>query len=174
MKGNGVVKRTLIALVLTGFAPAALAEPGPPRPGAELPDAARANAGLPLWLAGTWMMQNGARWADMVWTSPRGGMILGLGRTGFGADLESWEAVRIVRRADGSIGLVAQRKGGPALDYPLAVAGADSIEFSNVTHSPQRIRLWREGQLLMTETSQMDGGEAERMNYRPVETAPKD
>lgn len=149
---------------------------GPPAPESvpDVPDAARANAGLPAWLAGTWMMQAGARWADMVWTSPRGGMILGVGRSGFGPEQESWEMLRIVRSKDGAITLLAQRKGGAALEYPLAVAGADSIEFANAAHTPQRVRLWRAGQLLMTETSRLDGSEAERVNYRPVELPPAD
>lgn len=148
--------------------------PDPDLTDPDLPNAEKANAGLPLWLAGTWMMQDGARWADAVWTTPRGGMILGLMRNGFGAGQDSWEALRIVRKKDGLITLVTERKGGPALDYPLAVAGADSMEFSDAAHSPQRIRLWRAGQLLMTETSRLDGSDAVRMNYRPVETAPKD
>lgn len=119
-------------------------------------------------------MQDGAAWADAVWTAPRGGMMLGLGRTGFGPDVESWDSVRIERKTDGTISLVMQRKGGVALDYPQAIAGADSVEFASLQHEPQRIRFWRAGQLLMTETSRMDGTEASRLYYRPVETAPKD
>jgi len=170
-----------IAVVAAAFASAAAAGAqtlriGPPGPEAAtaVPDAERINAGLPAWLAGTWVMQAGARWADAVWTSPRGGMMLGLGRSGFGAEQESWETLRIVRTTAGAISLVVQRQGGTALDYPLAVSGAESIEFASAAHRPQRIRLWRAGQLLMTETSALDGSEAERMNYRPVETAPTD
>ena len=133
------------------------------------PLSAEVAAPLPAWLAGTWAM-----WADEVWMSPRGGMMLGLGRTGFGPDVETWETSRIVRRDDGTVSLVAQRKGGATLDYPLVVAGAESLEFANAAHEPQRIRFARQGQLLMIETSKIDGSEASRMNYRPVETAPKD
>ena len=93
---------------------------------------------------------------------------------GFGPDVESWESSRIVRRADGTVSLVAQRKGGAALDYPLIVAGADSMEFANAAHDPQRIRFARQGQLLMIEISKIDGSDAVLRNYRPVETAPKD
>ena len=96
------------------------------------------------------------------------------GPTGFGPDVETWETSRIVRRDDGTVSLVAQRKGGATLDYPLVVAGAESLEFANAAHEPQRIRFARQGQLLMIETSKIDGSEASRMNYRPVETAPKD
>ena len=142
--------------------------------GVAVPASGDMAAPLPAWLAGTWAMEDGARWADEIWTSPRGGMMLGLGRTGFGPDVESWESSRIVRRADGTVSLVAQRKGGAALDYPLIVAGADSMEFANAAHDPQRIRFARQGQLLMIEISKIDGSDAVLRNYRPVETAPKD
>ncbi|MES2492859.1 MAG: DUF6265 family protein [Pseudomonadota bacterium] len=167
------IATVLLAATAVGAQTLHIGPPGPDR-APVVPDAERANAGLPAWLAGTWAMEAGARWADAVWTSPRGGMILGLGRKGFGAEQESWEALRIVRTKAGVISLTARRAGGAELDYPLAVAAAESIEFANAAHTPQRIRLWRAGQLLMTETSALDGSEAERMNYRPVETGVKD
>jgi len=130
---------------------------------------------LPAWLAGTWAMEQGAAWADEVWTGPRGGMMLGLARSGFGPDVESWESLRIVLKPGGALVYVVQAKGGTAVEFPLAVASASAVEFANPGHAfPQRIRFWREGQLLMSEASKMDGSEAVRMNFRPVETAPKD
>ena len=146
-----------------------------------LATAARASApadaatALPEWLAGTWAMEHGADWADEVWTSARGGMMLGLGRTGFGPDIQSWETARIMRRPGGSLSFIVQTKGGAAVEFPLAVASAYAIEFANPANAfPQRIRFWREGQLLMTELAKMDGSGAVRTNYRPVETAPRD
>jgi hypothetical protein len=128
------------------------------------------NAGLPEWLAGTWTMEQGSKWADEVWTSPRGGMMLGLARTGFGPNLESWENTRIIRKLDGSISLFAQSEGKLAVEFPLAVSSAESVEFANASHDfPQRIRYWRQGQLLIAEISKIDGSEAVRWNYRPVE-----
>lgn len=127
---------------------------------------------LPGWMAGTWAMESGASWADEMWTDPRDGLMLGIGRSGFGAKVESWEMTRIVRKADGAIVFVAQPKGAPPTEFPLAVMSAQAIEFANPRHDyPQKIRYWREGQLLMAETSKMDGSEAVRWNYRPV-TAP--
>lgn len=120
-------------------------------------------------------MESGAAWADEVWTSARGNMMLGLGRTGFGPDIQSWQTAHIVRKPDGSLCYIVQSKGGAPVEFPVAVASAYAIEFANPAHDfPQRIRFWREGQLLMTELSKMDGSEAVRTNYRPVETAPKD
>lgn len=135
----------------------------------------RAAPDLPEWLGGTWAMESGSAWADEVWTSARGGMMLGFYRQGFGSGVEAWESLRIERKAGGALVLVMQAKGGAGTEYGLAVAGANSIEFTNPAASfPQRIRYWREGQLLMTEMARMDGSEAVRMNFRPVETAPRD
>ena len=129
--------------------------------------------GLPGWMAGTWMTENGAIWADEMWTDPRDGMMLGIGRNGFGTKVESWEMTRIVRRADGAIVFIAQPKGAAATEFPLAVTSEQAIEFANPRHDyPQKIRYWREGQLLMAEISKMDGSDAMRWNYRPVVTAP--
>ena len=130
---------------------------------------------LPGWLAGTWSREAGAAWADEIWTSARGGMMLGLGRTGFGPDVDGWETARIERKAGGELALVVQRKGEATVELPMVVAGPDSIEFASPvagSSGGQRIRFWREGQLLMREVSRIDGSEAVRMNFRPVETAP--
>jgi hypothetical protein len=130
---------------------------------------------LPEWLAGTWAMEAGAAWADEIWTSGRGGMMLGLYRLGFGTKAEEWHMARIESRPSGALVLVIHDKGGSAVEYAQGVASASTIEFTNASRSfPQRIRFWREGQLLMTELSKIDGSEAQRRNFRPVETAPKD
>ena len=141
-----------------------------------VPMPAGAAAELPGWLAGTWTMEDGAAWGDAVWTSPRGGMMLGLGRIGFGPQVESWQSLQITRRPDGTLVLTAQLPGGAATEWPMVLAGPGSAEFARTSAAagPQRIRYWREGQLLMVETSRLDGSEAERLNYRPVETAPRD
>lgn len=138
------------------------------------------NAGLPAWMAGTWVMQDGSAWGDEVWMAPRGGAMIGMARTGFGPKMESWEVTRIQRKADGRIVFFAQPFGRPASEFPAAVQSEDAIEFANPLHDyPQRIRYWRQGQLLMAEISRIDGTKAVRFNYRPVaapvlETPPKE
>lgn len=126
---------------------------------------------LPAWLAGTWMRENGANWAEELWTAPRHGQMLGIARDGFGPDVTSWAYLRIEQAADGNPILIMQPSGGAAVRYPLAVASDAAIEFANAAEKTrQRIRFSREGQLLVIETSRMDGSEAERWNYRPVAT----
>lgn len=127
---------------------------------------------LPAWLAGTWARESGANWAEEVWTAPRHGQMLGIARDGFGPDVTTWAYLRIEdERVSGPV-LVMQKAGGTAIRYPLAVASEAAIEFANPAAEParQRIRFSREGQLLVIETSRMDGSEAERWNFRPVAT----
>lgn len=124
---------------------------------------------LPGWMAGNWLMENGASWSDEFWTQPRGGMMIGGARSGFGPGLEMWETTRIMRKADGSISLYAQPRGKEASEFPMVTSGVQSVEFANAAHDyPQRIRYWRQGQLLMAEIAKIDGSDAVRWNYRPV------
>ncbi len=137
------------------------------------PIPALAAPAFPAWLAGTWQMENGAAWADELWMAPRGEVMLGLGRQGFGPDVEEWHTARITRRGDGLVYSFRTRDGA-AVEWPLVVASADAMEFAGPGGTfPQRVRFSRAGQLLMIELSQLDGSEAVRRNYRPVETAPK-
>ena len=124
---------------------------------------------LPEWMAGTWMMQDGAEWFDEMWTDPRCGIMLGLGRNGFGSELNGWELMQIRQGSDGRIKLIARPDGKPPVEFPLVLISEEAIEFANPAHDyPQRIRYWRQGKLLMAEISLLDGSRSLRWNYRPV------
>lgn len=128
-----------------------------------------ADEGLPGWMSGSWLMEDGAHWADEYWSVPRGGMMIGAGRIGFGNRIEVWEHTRIVRKADGTLSFYAQPRGAPAAEFPMVTTSAQAIEFANPAHDyPQRIRYWRQGQLLMAEIARIDGSDAVRWNFRPV------
>ncbi len=129
---------------------------------------------LPEWLAGTWLMEDGANWSDAVWTDPRGGMMLGLSRSGFGPQLQGWDVLQIRQQGDGRISLIAQPQDRAPVEFPLVLISAEAIEFANPANGwPQRIRYWRQGKLLMAEMSRLDGSDAQRWNFRPV-VAPQD
>ena len=150
-----MIPRFLLPLVLAMAAvPSATQDSGAPLPG---------------WLAGAWVMESGAAWADETWSAPRGGMMIGSGRSGFGPELRDWEQTRIVRRPDGRLVFIAQPGGGKATEFPLVTMSEAAIEFANPSHDyPQRIRYERVGQLLIAELSRMDGSEATRAQYRLV------
>ena len=130
----------------------------------------QARAGeLPDWLTGEWLQNAGDRWSEEVWTLPRGGTMIGVGRTGRGESLRGWEVMRIVRAADGSLALHAAPDGGPATIFPAVEQGVRDVTFANPDHDyPQRIRYWREGRLLMAETSKMDGSGTQNWTYSPA------
>lgn len=126
---------------------------------------------LPEWMAGTWMMEDGANWSDQVWTDPRGGIMFGIARAGFGQQLESWQAAQIRFKPGGQVSLFLQAQGGNPIEFPLVLISEEAIEFANPSNGyPQRIRYWRQGKLLMAEMSLLDGSEVMRWNFRPVVT----
>ncbi|MFA7588188.1 MAG: DUF6265 family protein [Novosphingobium sp.] len=149
------MKRVLVAILLTISAPLAAQ--------------AKIEAPLPGWLTGSWLMEDGARWADEYWTPPRGGMMIGASRMGFGPELETWETTRIMRGTRGGLSLFVQRRGEAVVEFPLAHVSAAAVEFANPLNGfPQRIRYERVGQLLIAEVSRMDGSDTMRWQYRPV------
>ena len=149
--GKHIMKKLLLVLALVA-SPLAAAAPA-----------------LPDWLSGSWAMEDGASWAEEYWTSPRGGIMLGTGREGFGSEIKFWESMRITLNREGKLVLYAQPKGAPPTEFPMATMSDDAVEFTNPAHDyPQRIRYWRQGQLLMAESSKLDGSDAQRRNYRPV------
>ncbi|MEY4160237.1 MAG: hypothetical protein RLZZ136_858 [Pseudomonadota bacterium] len=96
-------------------------------------------------------------------------MMLGINRAGFGPTVESWDLIRIQRKPDGRLVYSVQERGGQAIDFVMRVASDEAIEFTNPAHDfPQRLRFWRQGQLLMAEAAKMDGSNVTRWNYRPV------
>lgn len=148
--------KTLLSLLFVLFAAPLAAQSG-------------LNSPLPAWMAGTWMMEDGASWSDEVWTDPRGGVMLGVSRSGFGPDLNNWEIAQIRVKRDGSVAFIVQPEGKQAVEFPMVLVSEEAIEFANPANDyPQRIRYWRQGKLLMAEISLLDGSRSMRWNYRPV------
>lgn len=126
-----------------------------------LTGAAPPSAELPGWLAGCWEQVDGEKWADECWTRPRGGILIGSGRSGHGATLKSWEAMQIVSASDGKVTFWASPNGAARVGFPLVSQGASEIVFANPAHDyPQRVRYWREGELLKAEIALADGSKA--------------
>jgi hypothetical protein len=121
-------------------------------------------------MAGAWDNRDGLDWSDEFWTPPRGGLMIGAGRTGReGREQTDFEHTRIVENPDGSLSYIAQPRGAPPTEFPMVGSGADWIEFANPAHDyPQRIRYWREGKLLKARISLMDGSNAYEVTYRPM------
>lgn len=126
-------------------------------------------ATFPSWMAGAWVSAEGDRWTEEFWTHPRDEMMIGASRAGQGDRLRSWEAIRIVLRADGTLAYVPMPNGGAPVEFALVRQDARSIEFANPAHDfPQRIRYWREGDRLRAEIALLDGSRAVGWSYAPI------
>ncbi len=132
-------------------------------------------ARLPAWMAGCWVDSEGTSWNEECWTTPRGGIMLGSGRTGRGDQLDSWETMQIMLDAperDGSRAALAFY-GSPRgerrtmFEWKPGAGEGDGIGFENPAHDyPQRIRYWRAGNRLEAEIAMLDGSRAIRWTYR--------
>jgi hypothetical protein len=124
------------------------------------------NDGLPGWMAGCWEMHDAGRWADECWTVPRGGMMIGSGRAGTGDSLASFEHMRIERGEGGALTFLASPGGKGWTAFAPAADPGEGITFVNPANDyPQRVRYWRDGELLMAEISLADGGRAMRWTF---------
>ena len=129
---------------------------------------------LPDWMAGCWEHRSEDRWTEECWTGPRGGIMLGSGRSGQGGVLNSWEVMQIevVETDDPAIApltFYGAPKGNNRTAFTwVRSSNEPGITFVNAGHDyPQRIRYWRDGRYLMAEVSLADGSKAQRWRYAP-------
>lgn len=119
------------------------------------------------WMAGQWSREDGGRWTEESWTSPRGGVMLGHSRSGRGADLREFEFLRIAAGEDGTPAYIAQPGGGAPVAFRLVQHDAASATFATRAHDyPQRIRYLREGDRMIATISRIDGSKAQSWDYR--------
>ena len=94
-----------------------------------------AKPALPDWMAGTWMMEDGANWSDELWTDPRGGIMFGISRTGFGTQLERWDLSQIRFKPDGRVSLfviLSDKDVMPLPDEARRAGEADGACFDSI------------------------------------------
>jgi hypothetical protein len=150
--------KMLAALALAVNGPAVAQSNAPPKPVA---------SDLPAWMAGCWEQASGDRWTEECWMGPRGGIMLGAGRSGAGTTLREWEATEIVAGPDGKLVYWASPQGSARVAFPMVSQGPREIVFANPAHDyPQRIRYWMEGDALNAEISTIGGGRPMRWSYR--------
>lgn len=119
------------------------------------------------WLGGHWVQEDAGRWVEEAWMAPRGGMMIGSARTGRGEEVRSFEFMRIATEADGSVHFHGSPGGAPATAFRLVDQGELHATFENPQHDfPNRIRYWREGDLLRAEISGPAGENATGWTYR--------
>lgn len=118
------------------------------------------------WLSGDWAEIKGERWTEEHWSQPRAGMLLGAGRSGRGERLGSFEFMRIAPGEHGVLHFFGAPQGAPAVGFRLVRSGPAEAVFENPTHDfPQRVRYWRDGELLKAEVSDLGGAKKMAWTY---------
>ena len=97
------------------------------------------------WLAGCWEQAAGPRLVEEQWTRPRGGLMLGLGRTVRGDSLVEYEQTRIFERG-GRLVFGASPSGQASAEFESIEVSDSSVTFENPAHDfPQRVMYRRRG-----------------------------
>lgn len=97
------------------------------------------------WMAGCWQRSTGRRVVEEQWMRPRGGLMLGAGRTVHGDSLVEYEQVRLLQRA-GRLVYAAAPAGQPPAEFESIAVSDTAVTFENLAHDfPQRIIYRRRG-----------------------------
>lgn len=134
------------------------------------------NAGPPSvdglgWMTGEWVSESNDRWTEEQWSAPRGGLMLGIGRSGKSDRAMGFEFMRIAVQADGSVFFWGAPGGQAPVPFRLVAQDEQSAVFENRRHDfPKRVAYRREGGRLIATVSG-DGGEAQSWTYQRREAA---
>lgn len=119
------------------------------------------------WMSGRWESETGDRWTEEQWSEPRGGVMLGFGRSGSDDALREWEQIRLAPGEGGVPIYFASPRGGTAVAFRLVRLEGTSATFENPDHDfPQRIRYVRTGDTLVATISAIDGSNAVSWTFR--------
>ena len=91
------------------------------------------------WLQGCWESSSSQRTVEEQWMAPRGGIMLGMGRTVRGSTLVEYEMV-IIREQGNQFAYEAHPSGQPSAVFLSGIVSDSMIVFENPTHDfPQKI-----------------------------------
>ena len=120
-----------------------------------------------VWLSGDWVSEVDGRWTEEQWSEPRGGLMLGLGRSGKGDRATSFEFMRIAVGADGKVVFWGSPGGSSAVPFQLVEESADRATFANPGHDfPKRISYRRDGDRLIATVNGDEPSKTQSWTYR--------
>ena len=97
------------------------------------------------WMQGTWAGEKDGVAMEEIWTSPRGGAMLGMHSDVKGGRLAFWEFFRIQADEKGVV-YYASPRSAPPTPFRLVESGDKRVVFENKANDfPQRILYWIEG-----------------------------
>src|SRR6476646_3452218 len=118
-------------------------------------------ASFPDWMAGSWGGVIDGTTMEEHWTSPSGGMMLGMHRDVKSGAKTEFEFLRIERQ-DHKLVYQAMPYGHPPTPFPLKTMDASRVVFENPQHDfPQRIIYWRKDEKLCARVEGTIGGKQE-------------
>jgi len=117
------------------------------------------------WLQGCWQLESGGRVVEEQWMAPRGGVMLGMGRTVRDGKLVEYESV-ILREQDGRLAYEAHPSGQPSAVFTSASVSQSTVIFENPTHDyPQRVGYQRDGDSLLAWIDGTANGKSRRVDF---------
>jgi hypothetical protein len=97
------------------------------------------------WLQGCWQTTRGEATVEEQWMAPRGGTMLGMGRTVRGGKTVDYELV-LIKEQSGALAYEAHPSGQPSATFLSKTVTDTSIVFENPKHDfPQRVGYQRDG-----------------------------
>lgn len=97
------------------------------------------------WLQGCWRAVRGESTVEEQWMAPRGGTMLGMGRTVRGGKTAEYELV-LIKEENGRIAYEAHPSGQPTATFLATTVSDSTVVFENPQHDfPQRVGYRREG-----------------------------
>jgi hypothetical protein len=123
------------------------------------------------WLSGCWAGVDGERSFEERWMAPKGGAMVGVGRTFKGEAMSSAE-LTIIRTRDGGLAYNAFPVGQPPAVFPSIVIEDDALTFENLEHDfPQRILYRKTADGMVASIEGMMKGKLRRIDY-PMKRVP--
>ena len=121
---------------------------------------------LPSWLAGCWERRTPRQLVEEHWMVPKGGTMLGLGRTTRGDSLLDFEHTRIYRRGTRLV-FAANPSGQAPAEFESIHASDSAVTFENLRHDfPQRVIYRRRGaDSLLARVEGTTGGQTRGVDF---------
>lgn len=117
------------------------------------------------WLAGNWISESEAETVEEHWLVPRGGLMLGIGRTVKTSGRRNFEYMRIEEKK-GALTFFASPSGQPATPFKATSVTADKVVFENPNNDfPAKITYWKEGEQLRAKIEGEINGSVESMEW---------
>jgi hypothetical protein len=117
------------------------------------------------WLQGCWQFEADGRVVDEQWMAPRGGVMLGMGRTVRDGKLVEYESVMLREQAH-RLAYEAHPSGQPSALFMSRTVGDATVVFENPTHDyPQRVGYTRTGESLLAWIDGTVNGKDRRVEF---------